>query len=289
MGQYLKAMSKNIGPMDTHKRVAASIEEFNNPFGEPQETRADWAKRFKIPEKGEVVYFTGCTAAYRTQDLARNVVKIMKKAGIDFTILGTEEMCCGSNLLRTGQTDYVETLVKGNIKAIKKRGAKTLVASCSGCFKTFKLDYPRIAGEMDLEVMHISQFLVRLVDEGRLKLKELNETVTYHDPCHMGRHVGVYDEPRRVLQEMGVKIKEMDFIKEDSKCCGAGGGVKACFPDLAAGIAEKRVREAAATGAKTLVSCCPFCKFNLADAANLTKEPIKVKDLTTLVIEAMEP
>jgi len=279
---------KKIGPMDVHRKIAGSIEKYGNPFGESQKDRASWAADLgEFPAKAEIVYFTGCTASFRTPELAVNTVKIMRHAGVDFTILGEREVCCGSNLLRTGQTGFVEDLVRKNIDAIRKIGAKAVVTSCSGCFKTFSLDYPQIAGDLGFDVVHISQFLDQLLREGRIKVKGLEEVVTYHDPCHMGRHVGVFDEPRRVIESIpGLKLKEMVHIKENSRCCGAGGGVKAGFSDLALSIATKRVEEAASTGADTLVSCCPFCKFNLQDAVDQEKKTIKVKDLTGLVCEA---
>jgi heterodisulfide reductase subunit D len=181
-------------------------------------------------------------------------------------------------------------VAKHNVEAIKKMGAKKVLFACAGCFRTAKIDWPRLLGEeLPFEVVHITEFLEDLIKQGKIKWeKSIDKTITYHDPCHLGRHVGVYDAPRYVLSHIpGVKFVEMDRIKEFQRCCGAGGGVKAGIPDLAEGIAQSRVKDALETKADLLSSACPFCKRNLMDGRDSMKADIDVEDIIELVAQAL--
>ena len=181
-------------------------------------------------------------------------------------------------------------IAKHNVEAIQKKGAKKVVFACAGCFRAAKVDWPRLLGkELPFEVIHITEFLAGLIKQDKIKwVKPINKTITYHDPCHLGRHVGVYDAPRYVLSHIpGVKFVEMDRVKEFQRCCGAGGGVKAGIPDLALGVAESRVKDALATDADILSSACPFCKRNLSDGRDSLKVDLVVEDVIELVAEAL--
>jgi heterodisulfide reductase subunit D len=227
----------------------------------------------------------GCTSSYRQTEIARATFSLLKKVKADFT-LSPEEWCCGSPLLRTGQTDLVEQIVKHNIEVAKKLGAKKIVFSCAGCFRTFKEDYPRILKqETGIELLHITEYLYDLLKNGKLKLtKEFPHPVTYHDQCHLGRHIGVYDAPREILKAMpGVRFIEMRRIKENAWCCGAGGGVKSGFKDWALEIAKQRIKEAESTNAEYLISSCPFCQHNLSDAIAALNSNLKMLDITRLL------
>ncbi|HII80707.1 MAG TPA: disulfide reductase, partial [Methanosarcina sp.] len=259
-----------------------------------QKDRLNWVPSdVKIEDKADIVYFTGCTAGYNQLALAFATSRVLNKLGIKFTMLGEDEWCCGSALIRTGQAhinDVPRQLAKHNVEAIKKKGAKKVLYACAGCFRASKVDWPRLLGEeLPFEVVHVSEFLADLIKQDKIKWeKSINKTVTYHDPCHLGRHVGVFDAPRYVLSHIpGVKFVEMERSKEFQRCCGAGGGVKAGLPDLALGIAESRVKDAVETHADILSSCCPFCKRNLSDGRDSLKVDMVVEDVIELVAEAL--
>lgn len=285
-----RAVELGIGPMPEQRKFAGSIEENRNPYFEPHEERLKWMpKEVKPAKKADVAYFVGCTAAYREQAIAKATVSVLKAAGVDFMMLHPEEWCCGSPLFRTGQLDLAKRMMGHNVEATKDAGVKRLVTSCAGCYRTITQDWTEYVGELPFEVLHITQFLSELCKKGKIKLKELpRETVTYHDPCHLGRHAGVYDAPREILTAIeGVELVEMERIKDSAWCCGAGGGVKASFNDFAVAVATERLTEAMATEATTLVSCCPFCAHSLKDAIEASKAKIKFKDITEIVQSAI--
>jgi heterodisulfide reductase subunit D len=225
--------------------------------------------------------------------LAFATSRVLNKLGIKFAMLGEEEWCCGSALIRTGQVhvnNVARELARHNVEALKKKGAKKVLFACAGCFRAAKIDWPRLLGEeLPFEVIHITQFLADLIKEDKIKWeKSINKTVTYHDPCHLGRHVGVFNAPRFVLSHIpGIKFVEMDRSKEFQRCCGAGGGVKAGIPDLAVAMGEARVKDALETNADILSSACPFCKRNLSDGRDALKSDIVVEDVIELVAEAL--
>ena len=287
-----------FGPMPEHKKFSENVEKVNNPYGDPHEKRLDWLpKGTKLDEKSDIGYYVGCTSAYREQELAKATVKLLNKAGIPFQLVGSDEYCCGSPLLRTGLRDKASELAKHNIDVIQKKGIKKVIFSCAGCYRTFKEDYPKIVGPLNFEIQHITQFLNELLKDGKLKFKKnINKIVTYHDPCHMGRHIqvtkkkiGIFDEPRNLLEAIpGLTLKEMIRNKENAWCCGAGGGVKSAFKDLAIETAIDRIDEACGTGAEILVSACPFCRRNLMDAIKAKAVNIDFKDVVELLEEALE-
>ena len=287
-------VKKGIGPYGKQSMFPKLIGQYHNPYMKDQKDRLAWVpKDVKIANKADIVYFTGCTAGYNQLSLAFATSRVLNKLGIPFAMLGEEEWCCGSALIRTGQAHINELpreIAKHNVEAIQKKGAKKVVFACAGCFRAAKVDWPRLLGkELPFEVIHITEFLAGLIKQDKIKwVKPINRTITYHDPCHLGRHVGVYDAPRYVLSHIpGVKFVEMDRVKEFQRCCGAGGGVKAGIPDLALGVAESRVKDALATNANILSSACPFCKRNLSDGRDSLKVDLVVEDVIELVAEAL--
>ncbi len=291
-------VNKGVGPLPAHVKISQNTNKFNNPYGE-SEPRNSWAgaSPSKDKESADVFYFVGCTSGYRNKDLAINTAKIFDALGVKYTI-STKEVCCGSPLLRTGQLDQVERLVKENIAAIDASGAKTVVFSCAGCYRTVSLDWPEILGkELGFETLHISEYLAKQLKKKSLKFKNaINMKVAYHDPCHLGRHMRpkpVYEEPRFVLDNIpGLDRKIFQREKDSTLCCGAGGGVKSGLPEYSEYIASLRVTEARSIGAETIVTACPFCVRGLNDGAKseakqTSKPEIAVKDLTEVVCEAM--
>jgi heterodisulfide reductase subunit D len=277
------------GPLEKHKEFADSIRVNHNPYLEPHEKRDEWTGKNSL-RKGALVYFTGCTSSYRQKEVAKATVKALEAMGEKFVIMGSEEWCCGSPLLRTGQRDQITELARHNVNALKEIGAKNVITSCAGCYRTLKSEYPKILGaQPDFEVIHSSQFFADALDKNKLKpTKGVHAAVTYHDPCHLGRHMSVYDEPRNILKKIpSLELVEMPRSRENSWCCGAGGGVKSAFPDFTISTALERLKEAEAVGVKKIVSTCPFCKRNLADAAKLLGNTFEVYDVVELLSEAI--
>ena len=287
-GLRAEVVRRGKGPMPNQKVFAESIKAEHNPYKEKHSDRLIWANNdVKRSDKAEILYFVGCTSSYRQKELAVMTTKILNSLGVDYTV-SDSEWCCGSPLMRTGQLELVDELIENNINLIKKTGAKMVITSCAGCFKTLKEDYPKFGKKIEgVEILHITQFLEKMIKENKIEFKkEFNETITYHDPCHLGRHAGVFKEPRKVLQKIpGLKLIEMPRNKENAWCCGAGGGVKSGFRDWAVEIASERTKEAEQTGASILVSSCPFCKTNLEDAIKATNSDLRFMDIVSIVAD----
>jgi len=281
--------------LEAHIPMNQAIVELLNPYGKDNKEKNNWLKKldFKVKdaskETSDVLYFVGCTAALTPdiQVVAENSVKVLNKLGIDFSVFGEYEVCCGSVAMRTGDRKAFNTVSKKNYELLKKSGAKTIITSCAGCYRTLKIDYADILEDLNVEILHTVEFILKILKEKSIRLKNLGLNVTYHDPCHTGRHTGLYEEPREILGQIAT-IKEMKTIKQNAKCCGAGGGVKKGFPELALEIAKSRVREAEETGADSVISICPFCYRNLSDAIKALNSNIKMIDLMELIIQAID-
>ncbi len=283
-------VNAGIAPLPVHRKLKEVAEKNGNPYGEKREERAKWAQKYQFKNDAGILFFAGCTASYRMMELAKSTVEILMKAGVDFTYAGEDEHCCGSPFLRTGQRDIAYWFFRKNLEEWKKRGVKTIVTTCSGCYRTIGKDYPEIAEELgyewNLKVIHTVHLIWELIESGKLGFERSYEAVTFHDPCHLGRHMKVYQLPRRILEKMGYQIVEMEHTMENSLCCGAGGGVKSQFKDLALQIGKKRINEAIKTGSGMVVSACPFCKLHLIHAA---EKKIEVRDIVELVNERAKP
>jgi len=246
-------------------------------------------KQIQSADSLDHLYYVGCTASYdiNVKEVGINTMNIMDALGIKFGILGTEEKCCGSVLLRIGDFEF-ERLSEYNIRLFNALDVKTIFTSCAGCYRTIKNDYKKI-GILKPEVVHTIDIIDRALQEGRLKFThEVPVRATYHDPCHMGRHSNWYDAPRRVLEAIpGVEFVECERIREFSRCCGAGGGLKAGFSDIQNKMAQERVRDAERVNATDLVSTCPFCYQGLQIGINAIKSKVKMTDLVELVARGM--
>jgi Fe-S oxidoreductase len=286
--------------------------------------RGEWATGLKLKniavDKTEVLFHVGCLTSYdkNMHKLARATAKILKKAGVDFGIAGDSESCCGGRAYQMGyEKDFLRQARK-NMAAIRKAGVKTVVTACADGYHAFKVLYDKYGLKKDLEVLHISEYVDRLVQAGRLKLKKtVPLSVTYHDPCRLGRlgepwvhwegkkipgdrfvfnppkeyrrgSKGIYEPPRNVLKSIpGVKLTEMTRIKEYAWCCGAGGGVGESNPQFALWTARERIEEAASTGAEAIVTACPWCEKTFDEAVKETGSRLKVYDIVELVENAL--
>ncbi|OGS57203.1 MAG: Fe-S oxidoreductase [Euryarchaeota archaeon RBG_19FT_COMBO_56_21] len=284
-------IDQGYGPMEAHKKIREKVVAKRNPYDEPMEKRAAWLPpEIELSPNPEVVFFTGCTEAYRMQPLAVATAKLLDKAGVKFNVLGEDEWCCGSPLLRTGQKSVVrDDIAPHNVNAMEKRGWKTMVTACAGCFNTMKNDYPHLTGTPGYKLYHVSEYLEKLIKDGKLKFtKEYKKKIFYHDPCHLGRHAKVYDAPRNVLKAIpGVTLLETKAEKEESQCCGAGGGFKSAFNEMAESIAAERVKQAVDAGAEVIATSCPFCQVNLNAGAKKAGLGIKTMDVVQIALQAV--
>ena len=281
--------------LESHDSMNKAMVKLLNPYNKDNKEKQNWIEEldFKIKdaskEQADLLYFVGCTAALtpNIRAVAIDTAKVLKKLGIDFSIFGENEVCCGSVAMRTGDRKAFNFVAERNLELFKKSGAKKIITSCAGCYRTLKMDYAELFKDLDIEILHTVEFLRTYLAENNIQLNDLGLKVTYHDPCHTGRHTGLYEEPRELLSKMA-EIVEMKTIKQHAKCCGAGGGLKKGFPELSLEMAKSRIKEAEETGVDNLVSICPFCYRNLSDAIKALSSNIKMIDLLELLNQAIE-
>jgi Fe-S oxidoreductase len=263
-------------------------------LNEERAKRANWAEGLSVKtftEGMEILYFPDCYCSYdsRLKKVARATANILNKAGVDFGILGVKENCCGESIRKTGDEDVFKRLAKENIKAFIDNGVKKILVSSPHCYHTFKNEYPEFM--VNFEVVHITQYLLELINKEKLELnKDYRKKITWHDPCYLGRHNGIYDEPREVLNKVpGLELKELPESKADSLCCGGGGGRIWMETIKGERFCDLRVEQAVDIGAEVLVTSCPYCITNFEDS-RLTMgvaEKIEVKDITEILQEVI--
>ncbi|WP_440945988.1 (Fe-S)-binding protein [Methanosarcina sp. T3] len=227
--------------------------------------------------QGSVVYFPGCAGTYINKNMARATVALLEKVGVDYTVLSGLEYCCGAVSAGAGNPAPIMRKGQLNLNEVRKRGAKILLTTCPGCFKAFKEIYPRMFGELGFEVLQVSQYLERLIKEGKLSPESaLKHRVFYHDPCHLTRGMGVYREARNVLENIpGTELANK--TPENSACCGFGGGVRVNYPSESLSVASDRYRAAEKLDCDVIITNCGGCMQNLVEAGG--DEQIKVFDL----------
>jgi len=310
-----------------HMATIKYLKREDNVFGKPKADRAQWAEGLSIKdaleERTEVYFHVGCHYSY-DEDLwpiIRGAARVLQEAGVDFGFAKKEEVCCGGRAFDMGYKQELGSYAESLVGRVKEAGSKILVTSCSDCYGTFKQLYP-IAGQdfKDVEVLHMTEYLARLMKEGKIKpSRKVPMLVTYHDPCHLGRlgepcapwkgtlekvlnimpvtvppkdvrfgADGVYDAPRQILENIpGIEFVEMERIREYSYCCGAGGGAKEAYPDFALKTAKDRLEEARDTGADALVTACPWCERNFKDALDGEAGKLEVYDIVELLLKGM--
>ena len=284
-----KCVNDGKGPLDKHKKLSENVEKYHNPYGEPHEARFEWMPKNETNNCGiEVGLFVGCTLPYRLPNVARAAVGILNKLNIRFKVLQGEEFCCGGLLYRVGLASQIGELMEHNLKKIENLGIKKMLFVCPGCYETFKSIYPKLGGTLNFEVLHMVELISDLSDDKKIKFNKSHQRVTYHDPCHLGRLMGIYDQPRKILKAIPeLRLVEMERMMDNTWCCGAGGGVKAAFKDFALWSARERLKEAEKTGSRLLLTACPFCELNLKDSAKAYSESMEVKDILELIYEAL--
>lgn len=288
-GEWLMAMREEAvrqgyGPMPEQVKYTEHVLKENNPYMEEHKDRTNWLpSHIKLSPNAKLAYFIGCTTSYREKEVAIATSEILNSLDIEFRILD-DERCCGSPVYMTGQTDKAKTIAEENIKIFKEAGIEKIITSCAGCYRTLKDTYPNKFGlDHGIEIFHLPEFLLDKMENGELKFnKHLNMKITYHDPCHIGRHMGIYEPPREVLKNIpGIELIEMDRNRQNAWCCGSGGGVRSAFKKMSAFAANERIMEAKETKAEAIVSCCPFCLNQFK--SNIKNNEIKAFDLSELV------
>ena len=281
-------------PVKPVRAVSGNLMTSGNPLGEAREKRADWAQSLGVKtfEEGmEVLFFTDCYLSYdrRLRKVANATVKILQKAGVDFGILGVQENCCGESIRKTGDEEAFRRLAKENIKTFIENGVRKILVSSPHCYHTFKNEYPEF--RVNFEIVHISEFILQLLDEGRLAITgECAKKLAYHDPCYLGRHNGVFDAPRQILRKIpGVELVELPDCREDSLCCGMGGGRMWMETPKSERFSDLRLAQATGVGAQVLATFCPYCitafedsRLSLADS-----DVIETKDVTEILQDVL--
>jgi heterodisulfide reductase subunit D len=276
----------------TMERVVQSLSENRNISDLDNLERGEWRDFLdNLPDhmyekkKAEAVYFVGCVASFfpSVQTIPENLVRILDSADVDFTILAGEEWCCGFPLIGAGVPDKMQELMEHNLEKVNTLGAKRVIFSCPSCYAMWKEFY-----DSDVALFHSTQFLERLVTDGAIALKEMKTTVTYHDPCDLGRNSGVYDAPRNILKSIpGLTFVELEKNSAQSICCGGGGNLEVADPNLSGMVAQKKIEQIQKTGAKTVVTSCQQCVRTIKSKARTQKIDLNVLDIAELVIQAM--
>ena len=316
----VKAVKDGAGPMPAHKKVAENIAKTHNQFGSPHENRKKWLTGdIQVASKADVLYFVGCSASYLNPEIAKATAKILNASGTPFMLMA-DEWCCGNTLYSVGMIDEAQALARRNIDAVKATGAKTVILSRAEGYRMWKADYPKMLNvatkDLGFQVMHLVEFADAMVKKGALKpTQSVNARMTYHDSCSISRLAdswtpwkgergwmgtvspplkrrrgteGLYAPPRNILKAIpGLNFVEMPRTRENAFCCGAGRGTKEAFPQLASFSAKHRLDEVKSVGAELLVSSCPWCKNNFALAAKETGNPVKVMDISELILASV--
>jgi Fe-S oxidoreductase len=297
-GVALRRIATEYGVFPTTAKpirgVSASLTGEGNPLNEKREDRAKWAEGLSVKpfnEEMEVLYFSGCYLSYdpRLKKVAAATAAILNKAGIDYGILGTKENCCGESIRKAGDEELFRRLAKENIKTFIDNGVKKILVSSPHCYHTFKNEYPEFM--VNFEVIHMAQYLFELINEGRLELNtEYAKKVTYHDPCYLGRHNGVYDEPREVLKKIpALELNEMPESRQTSLCCGGGGGRIWMETIKEERFSDIRLAQAVNIGAEVLATACPYCitHFEESRLSLEDNESLVIKDITEIIAEVI--
>ncbi len=272
-----------------------NLENQSNPWGFSADTRANWCKDLDVPvmrdnPEADILYFVGCAGSYDDRGIktSRAIVSLLKKAGIDFAILGDEERCNGDMARRCGNEYLAQMMILENVETINQYKPAKILTGCPHCFNTIKNEYPEFGA--DYEVVHHTDFILELINKGQLKPKSVDfGKITFHDSCYLGRWNDIYESPRQILSKVnaGTALIEMEKYGDNAMCCGAGGGRMFMEESIGKRINNERAQEVLRTNAKTVAAACPFCITMLSDGIKdiETERDIAVRDLAEIVDE----
>lgn len=281
---------------DTMQEAITSMETRGHPFKGTQATRVDWAEGLEVrtiqeAREAEVILWIGCGGALieRNQKVSRAIAQLLTQAGVNFAILGREEKCTGDPARRIGNEFLFEMLAKENTEKLNGYGVKKIITSCPHCFNTFRNEYPQYGG--NYEVFHHSEYLAKLVEAGKLTPVQLDQQITFHDPCYLGRHNNVYDAPRQLVNiSTRAGIREVEQSRNNSFCCGGGGGMSFVEEPKDKRVNQARAQQLLDTGADIVAVGCPFCTTMLEDGINARKgdRDVKVMDVAEILLQTMK-
>jgi len=299
------ALRKNIGKsgldLPAAKIILENLEVGRNVVYLQNEHRLDWIQempetfsRYTQKEKAEVAYFAGCVASYFpiAFSISRSTLQLLEKAKVDFGLLGPEEWCCGWPLIGMGKEEMAYELMNHNIEKINAMGARTLLCGCPSCYHMWKHQYPRFSPKVapQFEVIHSTEYFQTLLKDGKIPLRPFEATVTYHDPCDLGRASGLYEPPREIIRMIPkINFVEMRTNRNHATCCGGGGDLEMFFPNITKGIAGLRAKEIEETEADIVLSACQQCKRTLSVNTKKLKKKVKVQDIVELIHTLSEP
>ncbi|MBU1904813.1 MAG: (Fe-S)-binding protein [Proteobacteria bacterium] len=292
---FLSMREEIVKKSGLHPQVEPAIRSLlrkHNISDEDNSERGDWRDDIKeLPDhmyekaQADVVYFVGCVASLfpMVQTIPQNMVRILESAGVDFAVMAGDEWCCGFPLIGAGIPGKMEEVIDHNLDKVKRLGAREVVFSCPSCYRAWKEHYPT-----DLGLFHSTQYMERLIGEGAISLGELRETVTYHDPCDLGRNGGVFDAPRAILKSIpGITLVELANNRNQSICCGGGGNLEMVDSVLSGTVARNKIQEVQQTGARTVVTACQQCVRSIKGKVRREKVDLDVLDITDIVVRAM--
>ena len=282
---------KGIPP--TMEPAVQSLLVHHNISNEDNEERGDWREDMVnlpvhqyVKPKARVIYFVGCVASFfpMVQNIPQNMVRILSAGNVDFAVLAGEEWCCGFPLMGAGAHEDMEKFIQHNLKKIRSLDAESVVFSCPSCYRTWKEYYPH-----EFKLFHSTQYIEHLIRHNALTFQKLPWTVTYHDPCDLGRNGGEYDAPRTILNAIpGLNLVEMENARVKSICCGGGGNVEMTDPALSGNVARKKIEAIQETGARTVVTACQQCVRTLKGSIRRQKLEIEAMDISTVVQRALK-
>jgi len=288
----MRSMLAEVGTIPPSlKPIAGSLHSQGNPWSGDRSKRTDWSKDMDIErfsDDTEYFLFVCCTSCFdiRSQKIARAVATVLKAAGITFGIIGEEESCCGESIRKIGDEQLFQKMAQSNISLFNGKGVKKIIVTSPHCLYTLKNEYPELGGEW--EVYHYSEVIADAVQNGKLKINANGGAIALHDPCYLGRHNNIYNQPRSLINALG-ELKEMGRCGKNSLCCGGGGGRVWMETKAGERFAELRISEALEAGASTLATCCPYCVTMLEDSCSVLGKQgeLRVVDLGELVAESL--
>ncbi|MFC1882212.1 heterodisulfide reductase-related iron-sulfur binding cluster [Thermodesulfobacteriota bacterium] len=285
-------MESNFPP--EMQETFTNLENQSNPWGFGSDTRADWARGLDVPlmtdnPEADILYYVGCAGSFddRGKKIAQAMARVLQKAGVNFAILGEEERCNGDVARRAGNEYLAQMMIKENLETLNQYKPKKIVAACPHCFNTIKNEYPQFGARYD--VVHHTEFLLDLFRQGKLKTnRTLDDNLTFHDSCYLGRWNGIVDAPRQLLQMVngGRPLIEMERNRTEGFCCGAGGARMFMEETIGKRINHERAEEVISTGATAVAAACPFCITMLRDGLNDSNGGAEVKDIAEIIDEA---
>jgi heterodisulfide reductase subunit D len=275
---------RGAGPLEPHRKVISGIMEKHNAVNGDPSRRLDWLPEPRPVKSSDTLLYLGCLPSYLVKEAAVSTYLVLKKLGLDFMII-EDEGCCGTYLYESGRIDLALDLFQANAERFASLGIRRIIVPCSGCLKCFKYFYPELLGKTDFTVRHAVEVVHELLAQHPDVLRKLNKKATYQDSCRLARGEGITEEPRQILRSCGVELEEAEHSREQTVCCGAGGGIRSVYRDLSTGIAVELLNE---VPTESLVSACPFCTFNLNYAAKKNGIEKRATYFTSWVLEALE-